>query len=130
MSRSQYDYDCEGLNLYRANVDRAIAGKRGQALLREMVQALDDLPVQVLTANAFEDCGEVCSLGAVALHRDLEHVLHEESEPAEVGEVFGVAECLAAEVMFMNDEGSLHTETAAERWTRMRRWASSNEVTP
>ena len=40
MSRSGYK-ECEqgALNLYRANVDRTIAGKRGQTFLREMAAA-------------------------------------------------------------------------------------------
>ncbi len=36
MSRSGYQDDCEGLNLYRGTVRRAIRGKRGQAFLREL----------------------------------------------------------------------------------------------
>ena len=33
MSRSQYSCDCEHLELYRASVDRALHGKRGQAFV-------------------------------------------------------------------------------------------------
>ena len=34
-----------------------------------------------------------------------------------------IAPAMAAEVMFMNDEGGLAGETEQERWVRMRSWA-------
>lgn len=44
MSRSGYVDDYEYLELYRASVERAIRGKRGQAFLRELAKVLDSVP--------------------------------------------------------------------------------------
>jgi hypothetical protein len=58
MSRSGYSEECEqgALNFYRANVDRTIAGKRGQTFLREMAAALAEMPpLQPSTSRSFRD---------------------------------------------------------------------------
>lgn len=41
MSRSGYSDDCDHIELWRAAVDAAVSGKRGQAFLRELLGALD-----------------------------------------------------------------------------------------
>ena len=72
MSRSGYSEECEqgALNFYRANVDRTIAGKRGQTFLREMAAALDAMPVKELIAGeVVRDEAHVCAIGAVAVAR-------------------------------------------------------------
>ncbi len=72
MSRSSYsdDYgdDFPGqLELYRANVARSIASKKGQARLRELREALNAMPVKALKAETFlRPSGEACALGAWA----------------------------------------------------------------
>lgn len=76
MSRSGYseDYDSEFNNsadLWQQAVTRALLGKRGQAFLRELAEALDALPVKRLVKNKFEASGEVCALGAVAVRRGM-----------------------------------------------------------
>ena len=43
MSRSGYTDDCENLEMWRGAVRQAIRGKRGQAFLREMLLALDEM---------------------------------------------------------------------------------------
>lgn len=125
MSRSGYTDDCENLNLYRANVDRSIKGHRGQSLLRDMVEALDAMPLKELEAGVFvEPGGLCCALGSVAIARGIDVSSIDESEPEDVACAMGVAPCLAAEVAYMNDEW-FRSETKAERWTRMRHWAES-----
>jgi hypothetical protein len=112
MSRSGYRADFQAdyvLNLYRANVDRCIAGKHGQKLLKELVEALDAMPVKELIPNSFmEKSGRVCALGAVAKKRSLDtsDLMRNEEDciRALTAERFAVKEMLTNEIMFMNDE--------------------------
>lgn len=76
MSRSCYsdDYGDEypgQLELFRANVERSIRGRAGQARLRELREALLALPVKELEAEMFAggapEKPRVCALGAWAL---------------------------------------------------------------
>lgn len=126
MSRSGYTDDCDHLELYRANVDRAISGKRGQKFLRELIAALDELPEKRLTQGALEAEGEVCALGALRRARGLElKGALEQSDWDALGEAFNVAPMLAREVMYENDEWQ-RSQTPEQRWERMRKWAESN----
>jgi hypothetical protein len=136
MSRSGYTHDCDygTLNLYRANVDRAIRGKRGQAFLREMAAALDAMPVKELVADDIvRDDMHVCALGSVALARKLNVSDPDPYDRDFVAAAFGITSMLACEVAYENDErgfvyeGNIRREeTPAERWTRMRRWVAAN----
>ncbi|WP_256576270.1 hypothetical protein [Pseudomonas sp. KK4] len=67
MSRSGYSDDCENWSLicWRGAVNSAIKGKRGQAFLIELRDALDAMPVKRLTTNTLEADGEFCTLGAL-----------------------------------------------------------------
>jgi len=128
MSRSGYSDDCENLELYRRAVANAINGSRGQAALREMLAALDAMPVRELVKGALDDGERVCALGCLGRARGLEMDKIDAFEPSEVAHAFGIARCLAAEVAFENDD-DFHLykrdETPAERWTRMRAWVAS-----
>ena len=126
MSRSNYSEDIEewALIRWRGAVNSAIKGKRGQALLAEMVQALDAMPVKCLIANKLiSEKGEVCALGAVAQHKSLkvDNVDPENSE--EVAAIFDIANALACEIAYMNDEH--YGDNPEARWKRMRGWAES-----
>jgi hypothetical protein len=55
--------------LWRASVVRARAGRRGQAVLAEMEAALLALPAKRLIEGAVSRDGEVCAIGALAVHR-------------------------------------------------------------
>jgi len=131
MSRSGYTDDWENpgtLNLYRANVDRAIAGKRGQAFLREMAAALDALPVKELVAeNMVRDSAHVCAIGAVAVARGKDVSELDIYDGDDVGALFGISRALACEIAYENDECGPYgkAETPAERWLRMRAWVSA-----
>lgn len=71
MSRSGYsdDFEDNSAYLWYGAVKSAIRGKRGQAFLREMLEALDALPRKSLSANSFTKGGEICALGSVAVKR-------------------------------------------------------------
>ena len=128
MSRSGYSDDCENLGLYRANVDRAIRGARGQAFLREMAAALDAMPVKELISEEIVSSeGQACAIGTVALARKMDVSKLDPDNQDLVAAKFGIARCLAAEIAYENDEGGPYfsnpnKETPADRWKRMRKW--------
>ena len=133
MGRSGYG-ECDGdenigsLNCYRANVYRALSGKRGQAFLREMAGSLDAMPVKELVADELVSSdGHVCAMGAVALARQIDVSDLDVSDAYSVGDVFGIAECMAREIAHVNDDDvpwSIKNESPAERWKRVREWVS------
>ena len=128
MSRSGYvdDYDEQGrFNLFRANVDRSLGGKRGQAFLRELASALDAMPVKELIADELVQDGAVCALGAVAVARKIDVSNLEPDDADAVAETFGIAAPMAREIVYENDGTGGH-ETPAHRWTRMRKWVSDH----
>lgn len=127
MSRSGYSDECENLGLYRAAVERAIHGKRGQAFLREMAAALDAMPVKELIAHDIVDPdGQACAIGAVALARRMDVEGLDPYDQGDVAKRFGIARSMAAEIAYENDECGpffgLEKETPAARWKRMRKW--------
>lgn len=135
MSRSGYTDDCEGSDLvmWRGQVASATRGKRGQQFFRDLVSALDAMPAKRLVAGDLQrEDGEVCALGSLGLRRGinlqpLDEGLDEDcSNFAPLASAFDIAEQLAQETMFVNDEGGPWNlaETAEARWLRVRAWAS------
>ena len=126
MSRSGYTEDWEdqwGMIRWRGAVASAIKGSRGQAFLREMLAALDALPEKKLIAKELvEKDGAVCAIGAVGKARGVDMRDIDPEDREKVAGVFGVAESLVAEIVFMNDEGDFTNETPQGRFARMRRW--------
>ena len=62
MSRSGYTEDCDNLTLYRQTVANALRGRRGQAFLRELLEALDALEVkELITGVLKDDSGGICA---------------------------------------------------------------------
>lgn len=111
MSRSGYsDYieDTWAHIRWRGAVESAIRGERGQALLRELIEALDAMPDKRLYAGSFATAdGEFCTLGVVGARRgtkmdDLGD--EDDCDPREVAKRFSIAPALASEIMYLNDE--------------------------
>lgn len=129
MSRSGYTDDCDfdwRWVMYRGRVASAIRGKRGQRLLREALAALDSMPEKRLVASELEDGdGNVCVLGAVGRARGIDLGAIDPEQPDVVAREFDIAEPLACEIVYENDEGVWGTETPEERWRRMRDWVAS-----
>jgi hypothetical protein len=122
MSRSGYSDDCDNLQLWRGAVDRALLGARGQQFLKKLRAALDAMPVKRLIAYEIANTsGDVCALGSVDPHCSVDP----EDRDA-VGQHFGIAPAMAAEIVYENDEGlgrwSGDKETPEARWVRMRAW--------
>ena len=126
MSRSGYieDIDQWALIKYRGQVASAIRGKRGQAFFRELIAALDVMPVKELVSeDLVTDDGNVCALGALGQVKGLDLKAIDPYDHEALGAVFNIAPQLAAEVMFENDE--YWQDDPAGRWQRMRRWAEA-----
>jgi hypothetical protein len=144
MSRSGYHDDLEPLALgrWRAMVKSSIRGKRGQALLRDLLTALDAMPEKRLIANELEADGEVCALGAAGRYRGIDMSDLDPSEPEEVAAAFNIADCLAREVTYINDEEGMGyypnaqgvmvwgRETPEQRFERVRKWVEAHIQTP
>lgn len=143
MSRSNYSEDLDNWDLirWRGQVTSAIRGKRGQAFLRELLAALDAMPVKELVAMEFEEDGCFCTLGVIAHQRgvDLGKLDPDDSEVGEIiGQLLGIPQQLAREIMFENDEWRNWSDTAgrlpddpARRWKYMRSWVLAKiNVTP
>ena len=126
MSRSGY---CDGFDdddqwqfiRWRGAVKAAINGARGQAFLREMLNALDALPEKKLIKNDLEAEGAVCAIGAVGRMRGIDMGALDPEDREAVAAAFGIAPALTAEIVFENDE-AYWNETPEARYSRMRKW--------
>jgi hypothetical protein len=139
MSRSGYhdDLDHWALIRWRGAVASAIRGKRGQAILKELEAALVALPEKKLCKNDFADpeSETVCALGAVALKRKIEQgkdrtsafkeIAQEFPEGCEAEEVagdFDIADALAKEITYINDEWGPWGCTPEQRYEEVLKW--------
>lgn len=134
MSRSGYvdDWDdtIQMIN-YRGAVLSALRGARGQKLLREMLAAMDAMEHKELAAGVLIDgWGACCALGTVAKVRGIDVSKLDPEDSHCVAEVFDIADSMAREIAFENDEGGPYKETEAQRFTRMRAWVVSNIKEP
>jgi len=116
MSRHGYTDDMDdplAHGRWRAQVLSALRGKRGQALLRELAEALDAMPDKRLYPGSFATAeGEFCTLGVLGEKRGTKmDDLGDEDwcDTALVGERFGIANAMAAEIMYLNDEHMVDT---------------------
>lgn len=152
MSRSGYveDMDDQWAHIrWRGAVKSALRGKRGQAFLREMAAAMDAMPVKRLVAMELEAGGEVCAIGSVGRARGIDMGKIDPEDYSSVAATFGIAECLAQEIVYMNDEywtwstddkGYIKEDETGrpiriapeERFTKMRAWIEGQiaKVTP
>lgn len=161
MSRSGYMEDCDDVlaaGRWRAAVNSAIRGRRGQAFLKELLAALDAMPDKRLVreslkvdgtqcqygdadviVGADELCdgsgtaapmGAVCTLGAIGESRGLDMSGLDPENSEAVAHVFGIADAMTREIVYWNDEGGNYRETPEERWVRMRAWVESAIIKP
>ena len=135
MSRSGYvdDLDSKDWAMWRGRVASATRGKRGQEFLRDLLAALDAMPVKELVVGALEEGEEVCAVGALGRARGIDMSKIDPEDGDQVGEVFDISPCLAKEVVYTNDEW-VNDTTPAHRWKRMREWVAkqikSSEAAP
>jgi hypothetical protein len=127
MSRHGFTDDCDdnlAAGRWAGRVASAIRGKRGQAFLRELRDAMDAMPEKRLISEELVTAdGECCALGCVAKARGLDVSMVDPEESEVVANLFGIAECLAREVVYQNDEAWSRGEmTPEKRWSIVRRW--------
>jgi hypothetical protein len=124
MSRSGYSDDCDGWALirWRGAVESAMKGRRGQKFLIELAEAMDAMPVKELIAHELVEQGGFCALGVVGQKRGIALESIDPEDSRTVAEQFGIANAMAQEIVFMNDEAAWYDETPQQRWSRMRHW--------
>lgn len=125
MSRHGYSDDCDGWALvrWRGAVASAIRGRRGQAFLREMLDALDAMPEKrLIEGDLVRTTGEVCAIGAVCVQRGVDATSVDIDDRESIAGLVDIAEAMAAEIMYENDDGGYYPETPERRWQRMRNW--------
>jgi hypothetical protein len=141
MSRSGYVDDCDDylqFGRWRGVVASSIRGKRGQKILKEMLAALDAMPIKRLVANELEatdlvsfshwgmiKAPGVCAIGAVGKARGIDMASLDPDDYSSVAGAFDIAEPLAQEIVWMNDEAGPWRETPEQRFARMREWVAS-----
>lgn len=124
---------------WRAHVANAARGKRGQAMLRDLLEGLEAMPAdkRELHAIVVDDGANACALGVVGRVRgvdlgDLNPELDEEGDfdeddvdsdwlAGQMSQRLDVATQLAREVMWENDEHLCRTGN--DRWQHMYAWA-------
>lgn len=128
MSRSGYSDDCDGWALirWRGAVESAMKGRRGQQFLIELAEAMDAMPVKELIAHELVEQGSFCALGVVGQKRGIAIESIDPEDSRKVAEQFGIANAMAQEIVFMNDEAAWYDETPQQRWSRMRQWVDIN----
>lgn len=142
MSRVEYNDFYDGAYTYEMQcrtLMNATSGRRGQAAVRLLVDALDALPVHRLIADYVQRGGEVCAVGALVVqarvNAGLERTVALASLPAgdnvldwEVAalatEYVNIAHTLAWRMVEINDEDTAGM-TPEERWQYVRDWAVS-----
>src|SRR6185312_7715642 len=139
MSRSGYT-DTSDVAMWRGMVASATRGKRGQQFFRDLLAALDAMPEKRLITDALQaEDGEVCAIGALGRARGVDMSGIDPECPEQVAPVFNIAECLAQEVVYMNDEyfdrtvenHAYRNYTPEGRWQKMRAWVAKQiRVTP
>jgi len=134
MSRSGYNENFDdnqwSFIKYRGMVASATKGKRGQALLRDILIAMNGMPCKRLIAHELEQDGAVCAIGAAGRLRGVDMSRLDPEDPETVASKFDVADCLAREIVWENDECGRRKETPEERFIRMRKWVRSQIKDP
>lgn len=132
VSRSGYSEDLDNWQLikWRGMVASSTRGRRGQQFFADLLAALEAMPEKVLIADKLEKEGAVCAIGSLGRARGIDMQEIDPDDPGQVSHAFNIAECLAQEVVYMNDECiSGHRETPEQRWTRMHKWVKSQILT-
>lgn len=125
-NRSGYTDDCDNEDgryaMWRGAVMSAVRGKRGQAFLREMRDAMDAMPEgerRLIPEELVSEDGERCAMGCVAVARKMDVSNIDPEDYDAVAEAFGVNAKLVQEIAWENDDSP--QQTPEDRWRYMRR---------
>ena len=136
MSRSGFSDDYDGDNpsylLWPSIIRRSIKGKRGQAFLTALRDALEAMPDKRLIAGELEADGAVCAIGSLGKARGVDMKQLDPEDSKAVGKAFNIAPALAREIVFENDDdfSMRPNETPEQRYTRMLDWVRQHIVQP
>lgn len=133
-------------SLWRANLGRALRGRRGQAALRELRDALLALPDKKLIDGHIAKDGAVCAVGALMLDKKMkslgvarEEALklleadyvpyggwekwdgYDDADTAEEAKAYGIPYMVAWRLVELNDE-DLYKADPEERYRRVLAW--------
>ncbi len=131
MSRCGYSEDSDdqwAMIRWRGAVNSAINGKRGQAFLKEMLAAMDAMPVKELIADdlvAVAPAGNVhvCAIGSVMVARGIDASNIDPEDPERIAKTMGISSALVQEIEYINDEPSWRERTTPEkRFEMVREW--------
>ncbi len=131
MGRSGYSDEINTWELikYRGQVASAIRGQRGQHFLKELVAALEAMPIkELISEDLVNENEQVCALGALGKARGIDMTGIDPYDHERLAATFGIAHQLACEVMFENDE--FWRDEPLNRWKRMHDWALSHLKEP
>jgi hypothetical protein len=94
------------------------------------LEALDAMPEKKLCVDSLQaPTGEFCTLGALGAARGIDMTHLDPEDHKSVANVFGIANAMTCEIVFMNDEADEHcNETQEQRWSRMRKWVASKII--
>ena len=67
-------------------------------------------------------------LGAVGKARGLDMTSIDPEDIDTVAPAFGIADAMAREIVYWNDDGGYRGETPAGRWQRMRQWVADKII--
>ena len=70
--------------------------------------------------------GDVCALGSVGRARGIDMAPIDPEDNEAVASTFGIADAMAREIMYWNDEGGTYRETPEQRFDRMRAWVAKH----
>lgn len=116
---------------FRGSIKKAIKGKRGQAFLRELIAALDAMPVKKLIAEELEHEGEYCAMGCVGKARGIDMSNLDPYDVEKMSKIFGIAPNMIREIEFINDETVYWSNDEIpeiKRWNVVRQWAESQLI--
>jgi hypothetical protein len=133
MSRVYDDYDdCDDVEdlaagRWRGQVASSTRGKRGQRLLRDLLEALEAMPVRALVSGELECPDGVCALGALGQARGIDLAQLDPDDRDALAKAFDVAAPLVAEITDTNDRFGA---TPEQRWHVVHAWVLSQIVAP
>lgn len=122
------DLDYDQIFAWRGAVRSAINGRRGQSFLRDLLAALEAMPEKKLISGKMEQGDCVCAVGALGRARNVDMSEidmideYDERVGSKVAALFNIAEALAREVLYINDEGAAKEETDETRYRRVVEW--------
>ena len=92
--------------------------------MRRLAEALDRMPAKELAAHEWvgED-GSACALGVAGIDYGMRQLFTTRGMGPDIAaRLFGIAQCMAAEIVYINDDAGEVDEEPEARWKRVRAW--------